>query len=148
MRASAVRGELSPQVEGVVAELTDERLLARVNIIVLLKIELLPEALVTLIALERQIRFVHVSRHVDAQSRQNGGFVIALLAHVTRQKMRLLVPRQIAKQSKFLGAMLAREITHCVAQQMLLIVALVPKNLVTGLTEKLQLGLLFLHLLQ
>lgn len=34
------------------------------------------------------------------------------------------------------------------AQQVLLVVALVSKDLVTGLAEKLQLGLLFLHLLQ
>lgn len=34
------------------------------------------------------------------------------------------------------------------AQQMLLVVALVPKDLVTGLAEKLQLRLFFLHLLQ
>lgn len=69
MRASTVRRELSSEIEGVVAELTDERLLARVNVIVLLKIELLPETLVALVALERQIRFVHVSRHMNAQSR-------------------------------------------------------------------------------
>lgn len=44
--------------------------------------------------------------------------------------------------------MFAREITYCVAQQMLLVVALVPKNLVASLAEKLQVELLFLHLLQ
>lgn len=84
MRASTVRGELSSEIEGVVAELTYERLLARVNVIVLLKIEFLPETLVALVALEWQIRFVHVSRHMNTQSRYNGGLVIALLAHVTR----------------------------------------------------------------
>jgi len=84
MRASAVRGELSSQVEGIIAELTDKRLLARVNVIMLLKIEFLPETLVAFIALERQIRFIHVSRHVNAQSCQNGGLVITFFAHITR----------------------------------------------------------------
>lgn len=84
MRASAVRGELSSQVEGVVAELTDKRLLARVDVIMLLEIEFFPEPLVAFVALKRQVRLVHVSRHVDAQSCQNSGLVIALLAHVTR----------------------------------------------------------------
>lgn len=86
-------GELSSQVESVVAELTDKRLLARVNIVMLLKIEFLPETLVAFIALKRQIRLVHMSRHVDAQSCQNGGLIIALLTHITRQEMGLLVPR-------------------------------------------------------
>lgn len=36
MHAPAVRGQLPSQIEGVVAELTDERLLARVNVVVLL----------------------------------------------------------------------------------------------------------------
>lgn len=84
MRASAVRGKLSSQVKGVVAELTDERLLARVDVIMFLEIELFPETLVAFVALKWQIRFVHVSRHVDAQSCQNSGLVIALLAHITR----------------------------------------------------------------
>lgn len=53
MRASAVCGELSSQVEGIIAELADKRLLARVNVIMLLKIEFLPETLVAFIALER-----------------------------------------------------------------------------------------------
>jgi len=69
MRASTVRGELSSEIEGVVAELTDEWFFARVNVIMLLKIELLPETLVTFVALKWQIRFVHVSRHMNAQSR-------------------------------------------------------------------------------
>lgn len=53
MRASTVRGELSSEIEGVVAELTDKWFLARVNVIVLLKIELLPETFVALVAFER-----------------------------------------------------------------------------------------------
>lgn len=84
MHAPAVRRELPPQVERVVAELADERLLARMDIVMFLEVELLPEALVALVALERQVRLVHVSRHVDAESCQNSGFIIALLAHVTR----------------------------------------------------------------
>lgn len=52
MRASTVCGELSSKIEGVVAELTDEWLFARMNVIVLLKIELLPETLVAFVALE------------------------------------------------------------------------------------------------
>lgn len=69
MRASAMRRELSSQIKGIVAKLTDKWLLARMNVIVLLKIKLLPETLVAFIALERQISFVHVSCHVNAQSR-------------------------------------------------------------------------------
>jgi len=44
--------------------------------------------------------------------------------------------------------MFAGEIAYCVTQQMLLIVALVPKNFVTSLAEKLQILLFFLYLLQ
>lgn len=83
MCASTVRGKLSSEIEGVVAELTDEWLFTRMNVIVFLKIELLPETLVTFVALKWQIRFVHVSRHMNAQSRKNGGLIIALLAHIT-----------------------------------------------------------------
>lgn len=62
--------------------------------------------------------------------------------------MRLLVPRQIAKQSKFLRAVFTGEVSHGVAQQVLLIVALVPEDLVAGLADELQFGFFFLHLLQ
>lgn len=148
MQASTVRGELSSQVEGAVAELTGERLLARVNVVVFLQVELLPETLVALIALEGQIRFVDMACHVNAERRQNGGLVVAFLAHVARVEVRLLVPRQIAEQSELLRTVFARKIADRVAQQMLLIIALVSEDLVAGLAEKLQLGLLFLHLLQ
>jgi len=84
MHAPAVRRELSPQVEGVVAELTDKRLLARMDVVMLLEIELLAETLLAFVAVEGQIRLVHVPRHVDAQSCQDSRLVVALLAHVTR----------------------------------------------------------------
>lgn len=69
MRASTMCGKLSSEIEGVVAELTNEWLFARMNVIVLLKIELLPETLVAFVALEWKIRFVHVSCHMNMQSR-------------------------------------------------------------------------------
>lgn len=44
--------------------------------------------------------------------------------------------------------MFAGEIAHCVTQQVLLIVALVPKDLVAGFTQELQIRFLVLHLLE
>jgi len=52
MQGSTVCGKLSSQVKGVVAELTDKRLLARVNVVMFLQIELLPKTLVALVALK------------------------------------------------------------------------------------------------
>jgi len=62
--------------------------------------------------------------------------------------VRFLVPGQVAEQPKFFGTMFTEQITDRMTQQVFLIIALVPEDLVAGLTEKLHLGLLFLHLLQ
>lgn len=139
-------GELSPQVEGAAAELADERLVTGMDIVVLLQVDRLPETLVAVVALERQIRLVLMPQHVNAQSCQHGGLVVALLAHVAGVKMGLLVSGQVAEQPELLGTVLAREVAYGVPHQMPLVIAFMSKHLVAGLAEKLQIRLLFLHL--
>ena len=61
MHASAVSGELPPQVESTAAQLADERLVPGVDVVVLLQVDRLPETLVAVVALEREVRLVRVS---------------------------------------------------------------------------------------
>ena len=146
MHASAVSGELPSQVESTAAQLANERLVPGVYVVVLLQIDRLPETLVAVVALEREIRLVRVSQHVNAERGQHGRFVVALLAHVTRIEVSLLVPGQIAEQPELLRAVFASQVADSVPHQMFLVVALVPEHLVARFTEELQLWLLFLYL--
>ena len=98
-------------------------------VVVFLQLGGLSEPLVALAALERQISLILVPGHVNREGGEYRRLVVALFARVARQKVRLLVPRQVPEQSELLGAVLAREVAHCMAHQVFLVVALVPEHL-------------------
>lgn len=116
------------------------------NVVVLLKIYRLAETLVAVVALEGQIGLVRVPQHVYAKRSQHRGLVIALLAHVARIEMCLLVPGQVAEQTELLRTVFARKVTNGVSHQVFLIIAFVSKHLVAGLADELRFRFLFLHL--
>lgn len=140
VKTSAVRRKLSPQTESATADLTVEGFLPRVDVVMLLKVDGFSKSFVAVGALEGQLCLVRVAEHVDAQGCKHGGLVVALLAHVAREEMRLFVSREVAKQAELFGTVLAREVAHCVTQQMLLVVALVAEHLVAGLAHELLLA--------
>lgn len=135
VQPSAVGSQLSPQEERARAGLTNEGLVARVYVVVLLELLGLTEVLVTLVALEGQLGLVGVPGHVDAQGGQHRCLVVALLADVARQEVGLLVTRQVSEEPELLRAVFAGELACAVACQVLLVVAPVSEHLAAGLAS-------------
>lgn len=67
------------------------------DVVVLLQIDRLTETFVAVVALERQVCFVLVPQHVDAERCQHGCLVVALFAHVAGVEVGLLVSGQVAE---------------------------------------------------
>ena len=137
MHASAVGRELPPEVECVPADLAHEWLIAGMDVVVFLEVNCFSKPLVAVVALEGQVGLVCVPQHVNTESCQDSGFVVALLAHVAGVEVRLLVSRQVPKEAKLLRTVLAGQVPNSMTQKVLLVVALVSEDLVASLAEKL-----------
>lgn len=129
-------GELAPKVKGAAALLAAERLVPGVNVVVLLEVAGLPEVLVAVVALVGQPGVVGVLEHVDRQSGQDCGLVVALLAHVAGQKVSLFMTSQVAIQPEFFRTVLASQVPGGVSHQVLLEVAPVPEDLAANIADQ------------